>query len=132
MDKSITAGISGFIVAIIINILSPAPLYFVPSFLAAILVIYFFKVETLKEGLVTAFMTYIFNDAILGTATLATFYISNEVYPSFNVDVWIMLSPIVSAISALIAGYIGVLFVKATKPSRALPPIPQSQVPPPT
>jgi len=131
MDKSITAGISGFLIAIVIYFLSPVELYFIPYFLAAILAIYFFKLETLKDGLVAAFMTYIFADGILSTLYLATLYFPNTPYPSFNVDAWTMVYPIVSAVTALIAGYIGVLFVKATKPSRELPPIPQSQVPPP-
>jgi len=129
MDRSITAGISGFLVAIVINLFSPVYLYFIPSFLAAILVIYFFKLETLKDGLVATFMTYIFADGILGTITLATFYFTNEAYPSFYVDAWTMLSPIVSAVTALIAGYIGVWVVQVTKPARELPPIPQSQAP---
>jgi hypothetical protein len=130
MDRSITAGISGFLVAIIINLFSPVNLYFLPSFVAAILVIYFFKLQTLKEGLVAAFMTYIFNDGILGTIYLAILYFTNEPYPSFNVDPWIMISPLVSAVSVVIAGYIGVLLVKTRKPAQKLAPIVQARAPP--
>jgi len=91
--------------------------------LAAILAIAFFRLGELREGLVAAFMTYIFTDGILGTITLAILYFMNEPYPSFNVDVWIMLSPIVSAVTAVIAGFIGVRLAQRRKPAPELPPI---------
>jgi len=128
MDRSIMAGISGFLLAIAINLFSPVYLYFIPSFLVAILVIYYFRLGTLKDGLVVAFMTYIFNDGILNTYALATYY--NKQYPAFHVDVLTMVYPIVSAVTAVIAAYIGVKFAKARKPAEELPPIVQTQVPP--
>jgi hypothetical protein len=128
MDRSITAGIAGFLLAIAINLFSPVYLYFIPSFLVAILVIYYFRLGTLKDGLVAAFMTYIFNDGILNTISGAAYY--NKQYPAFYVNAWVMISPIISAITAVIAAYIGVLFAKARKPAEELPPIVQTQVPP--
>jgi len=116
MDQSIRAGIIGFSLAIIINLFSPIYLDFIPSFLAAILVIYFFRLGALRDGLVAAFMTYILSNGILGTISLAILYFSNEPYPSFDVDVWTMLSPIVSAVTAVIAGYIGVWLSRKRKP----------------
>lgn len=133
MDRSISAGIFGFSLAIIINLfsLSLIYLYFVPSFLAAIIAIYAFRLETLRDGLVVAFMTYIFSDAILNTFIGATYYFANEQYPAFNFDVFTMLYPIISAVSAVVAAYLGMLFAQARKPAQELPPIVQSQVPPP-
>ena len=107
MDRSIKAGVYGFLLAVVINLFSliylDFYLDFIPSFLVAILVIYIFRLGTLKDGLVAAFMTYIFTDGILGTIVLAMSYFANEPYPSFNVDVWTMLSPIASAVTAVIA-----------------------------
>ena len=116
MDQSIRAGIIGFSLATIINLFSPIYLDFIPSFLAAILVIYFFRLGALRDGLVATFMTYILSNGILGTISLAILYFSNEPYPSFDVDVWTMLSPIVSAVTAVIAGYIGVWLARKRKP----------------
>jgi Flp pilus assembly protein TadB len=130
MDRNISAGILGFLLALIINLFSPTYLYFVPSFLAAIIAIYAFRIGTLRDGLVVAFMTYIFNDGIYNTLGLATYYFTNTPIEAFNVDVWTMISPIVSAISAVIAAYIGILFAQARKPAQELPPIVQSQAPP--
>jgi len=125
-----SAGIFGFLLAVIINLFSPVYLYFVPSFLAAIIAIYAFRLEALRDGLVVAFMTYIFNDGILGTLSLAIYYFANEQYPAFPIDVWTMISPVISAISAVAAAYIGMLFAQSRRPAKELPPIVQSQVPP--
>lgn len=129
MDKSIKAGVSGFSLAIIITLFSPIYLDFIPSFLAAILAIYIFKLEALKDGLVAAFMTYIFSDGILGTIILATYYLANEPYTS-PIDIWIVFSPIVGSITALIAGYIGVWLAKKRKPTKELWPPSPTQLPP--
>ena len=130
MDRSIKAGVSGFLLAVVINLFSPIYLDFVASFLVAILAIYIFRLGTLKDGLVAAFMTYILSDGILGTISLAMLYLANEPYPSFNVDVWTMFSPIVSAVTAVIAGYIGVRLAQKRKPARELPLSPPPQLPP--
>jgi uncharacterized membrane protein YdcZ (DUF606 family) len=130
MDRSIKAGVCGFLLAVVINLFSPIYLDFVPSFLVAILAIYIFRLGALKDGLVTAFMTYIFTDGILGTIVLATSYFANQPYGPFNIDVWTMFSPIVSAVTAVIAGYIGVWLAQKRKPAQELPaPIPP-QLPP--
>jgi hypothetical protein len=136
MDQSIKAGVYGFILAIILNLLLasllilPDILSFIPSFVAAIFTIYISRLETLKDCLVAAFMTYIFNDGILVTLSFATFYFANEPYPSYNIDVWTMLSPIVQAVTAVIAGYIGVRLAQKRKPAPELPPSTPPQLPP--
>ena len=131
MDRSIKAGVYGFLLSIIISLLfSQINLYFIPSFFAAILMIYVFRLEALKDGLIAAFMTYIFSDGILGTIVLAIFYYENQPYPSFNVDAWIMLSQIISPVTALIAGYIGVWLVQKMKTARELPPPSPQPLPP--
>lgn len=129
MDKSIRAGISGTLIAIIINLFSPLYLDFIPSFLAAVFTIYIFRLGALKDGLVASFMTYIFTQGILSTITAATYYVTNTEY-TLTIDVWIVLSPIVTAITALIAGYIGVRLVQRMKPARELPPSLPPPLPP--
>jgi len=122
MDRSIQAGVSGALIAITVNLFWPLLyFYFIPSFLAALFAIYLFRLETLKDGLIASFMTYIFNDGILGSIASAIVYVSNEPY-TLTVDVWMVLSPTVTSISALIAGYIGVRLVQRMKPTPSLPP----------
>jgi uncharacterized membrane protein len=126
MDQSIRAGIVGFVFAVIVNVFSPVYLDWVPAFILAILVIYVYRLSTLKDGLVAAFITYIFSSGIVGTLTLAIYYTQNEQYPAFTVDPYTMLSPVLTAISAVIAAYIGVWLAK-----RRTPP-PQKTQPQPT
>jgi len=121
MDRSIQAGFSGALIAITLNLFSLLYFYFIPSFLAALFVIYLFRLETLKDCLIASFMTYIFNDGILGSIASAIIYVSNEPY-TLTVDVWMVLSPTVTSISALIAGYVGVRLVQKMKPTPSLPP----------
>lgn len=130
MDQSIKAGVFGFSLVVIIDfLLSPIYLDFVLPFLVAILAVYVFRLETFKDGLVASFMTYILSDGILSTIGLATFYSANKLY-TLSVDLWTVFSPIVTSITALIAGYIGVLLVQKTRRSRELPaPLPP-QLPP--
>ncbi len=128
MDKSIRAGISGFLLSLIINFFSPVILFFIPSFLAAILVVIMYRLETLKDGLIAVFITYIFSDGVLGSLVLATLYFQNLPY-DLTIDIWLILSPVASAISALIAGYVGVWLVHRMKPHRESVPMPP--LPPP-
>jgi len=132
MDRSIKAGVSGFLLAITINLFSPIYLDFIPSFLAAIFAIYIFRLDALRDGLVAAFMTYIFNDGILGTISLAMLYSANESYTLdiSDISIWVVLSPIVASITALIACYIGVWLVQKMKPARELPPPSPQPLPP--
>jgi TctA family transporter len=134
MDRSIKAGVFGFLFAVIINLFLPVSLpmllSFVPSFLVAILAIYIFRLETLKDGLVAAFTTYIFTEGILDTIVLAMWYFANKPYPSFNVDIWTVFSPILTALTAVIAGYIGVRLAQKRKPAQELPPPLPPQLPP--
>jgi hypothetical protein len=127
MDSSLKAGIYGFILAFAVNVTSPVNLYFLPSFLAALLVTYFFRLSTLKDGLVAAFITYIFNDGVLNTLGYASFYFTNEQISAFTVDVWTMLFPIVSAASAVVAAYVGVWLANKRKPTSVLPSLVSSQ-----
>ena len=129
MDRSIRAGISGALIAITINLFSPVYLDFIPSFLAAIFIVYIFRLGAFRDSLVAAFMTYIFNEGVLGTITLAMLYIENKPY-ELTVEVWMVFSPIVTSITALIAGYVGMRLAQRMKPAQELPPSLPPPLPP--
>jgi uncharacterized membrane protein YfcA len=121
MDRSIKAGVAGFALAIIISLFlppsTPIILTFVPSFLAAIIMIFVFKVGTFKDGLVATLMTYFFNDAITSAIGVAEYY--NKLYaPPLTVDASVVLSPIIEAATAIIAAYIGARLVQSMKPPK--------------
>ena len=128
MDRSIRAGVTGLSIALLIDLFSPVDLVFVASFVASILAIYIMRIGTIREGLVTSLLTYVFNDGVLGTLSLATLYFENQPY-TFNVDFLTVFLPIANAITALIAAYIGVQLVQRAKPLREMPP-PIQPIPP--
>jgi len=118
--------------AVFINLFLPFPLDFfdfIPSFLAAIFAIYISKLGTLREGLLAAFMTYIFNEGILNTIGLASLYLTNEPYTS-SIYIWMVFSPTVTLITAVIAGYVGVWLGQKMKLARELPPSLPPPLPP--
>ena len=121
MDKSIRAGVIGFSFSLIMNMFSPTNLFFVPSFLGSILAIYLLRIETFKDGLITSLLTYLFNDAVLGSLILATAYIENQPY-TFTVDILTVFIPILSAVTAVISTYVGVKLVRRAKTNQRLPP----------
>ena len=119
LNQSIKVGVYGVLLAVIINLFSPIYLYFIPSFLAAILVVYIFKLGILKDGLVAVFTTYIFSDAILNTIGLASLYLANGTY-NWSVDISAVFFPIINAVTALIAAYIGVWLVQKMRFMRSI------------
>lgn len=126
MDRCISAGIYGALISLFINLFSPVYLYFLPSFLAAIFAVYVARLRTSREGLVTSFMTFIFGDGLSNTLVAATYYLTNEPY-TLTIDIGVVLSPILSALSAVLAGYVGVRLVSRVKPTQEMP----QQLPPP-
>lgn len=133
MDRGLRIGISGALLAIIITLflasVTPVNLDFIPSFVAAIVVIYLFKSRSTQEGLVAAFTTYIFSQGILGTLSLVSLYLENIPY-EVPLDSYIIFSPIINAVTAVIAGYLGVRLVQRLKPASKETPPPTSITPP--
>lgn len=127
MDRSIGAGILGIVLAAIINlsIIIPPPLDWLPTFIIAIIVIFIYRLSTVKDGLIAAFMTYIVSQGIVDTLILADYYTSNKTY-SLTITAYLVPDPILTAISAIIAAYIGVWL------ARKRPQPPQKTQPQPT
>jgi len=112
MDRSISAGIIGIILAVFLSFSIPVqpPLDFIPAFVVVIFVIYIFRLVTLKDGLVASFMTYLFDVGIVSTLNYAQYY--NAQFPGFTVNVASLLDPLIFAVSSLAAAYIGVYLAK--------------------
>lgn len=72
-------------------------------------------------------MTFIFGDGLTNTLVAATYYLSNEPY-TLTIDIGVVLSPILSAFFAVLAGYVGVRLVGRVKPTQGMP---QPQMTPP-
>lgn len=136
MDRCVNAGISGALLSLFISLflsfILPVYLYFLPSFLAALFAIYVSRLGTTREGLVAALMTFILGDGVFNTLNNAAYYFSTSEPYTFVVDLGIVVSPILSALFALLAGYLGVLLVGRGKSTQemAQPPMPPTSIPP--
>ncbi len=121
--KLLGAGLTGAFIAIMIGSFAPSSvkLYFLPSFVGALVSIFFLKTRRLDEAVTIALATYIFADAIINVINLGTLYFSgmswidlagqmpelyNELYQVPNLlDVIIYAIDPVSAIAAAYIGY---------------------------
>jgi hypothetical protein len=134
MDQSIKAGIIGIILAIVLNISLPfyiePPFDFLPTFMVAIIVIFLYRLTTLKDGLITALMTYFFSQGILNTTILALLYAANEPYPTITIDASLIIDPLVAVLSAAVAAYIGVWLAKQRTPPSQRTLQPPTDIPP--
>jgi hypothetical protein len=128
MDRSIYAGITASAFAIVFNLLVPLP--FIPSVLVVISVIYVYGLASVKDGLLVAFMTYIFNDGIIGTIILTSLYLENKPY-EVALDPYILLLQFFNPVTAAVAGYVGVKLVQKLKPATKETQPPSSFPPPP-
>jgi hypothetical protein len=123
MDQTIKAGISGLIIAVVITVLSPINLDFVPQLVAAIIAIYVFDLRTYKDGILAAVMTYLFSIGILGSVSLGILYASNQPI-DFTIDVWSIIDQTFTPLTSLVAAYVGVWLAKMRRPMATPPPPP--------
>jgi len=104
--RYIVTGLMGAFLSVMIASLSGIELYFIPSFISSIFIIYMYRIGEFKESLIATFTVYLFADGILGTLVLGHYYVLNQTI-TFVPRVWdVALYPF-NPISAFIASYIG-------------------------
>jgi hypothetical protein len=111
----LSAGLVGAFLSVTISLFSmPVDLYFIPSFVSSLIVIYLAKTEKLKDATIIAMTVFLFANAIINGVNLGTLYINNKSlseYPEVANRVPTLLDVIMytaSPIMAIVAGYIGV------------------------
>lgn len=130
MEPVLKAGIAGVAIAFVITLFfAQENLYFIPSFVASIVVIYLFELKATKDAVLAAFITYIFTDWIFnGIPILLSM---NETFTfTFTVDAWMVIGQLFAPITALLAGLCGAEMAKTrrrTTPTLQPPPPPPPQ-----
>jgi len=113
IEKIIQAGVLGAFFSVMISSFTPRgiQLYFIPSFISSMLVIFLFRVRRLEDAVAVAFAVYLFADALLGGMTLGYLYIQNislsEAYRGYSLTLIDVAGYISNPVSALIAAYVG-------------------------
>jgi len=117
VGKIIQAGVLGAFVSVMISSLSPPDiqLYFIPSFISSILVIFLFRTKRLEEAVAVAFSVYLFADAILGGIIFGALYVQNislsEAYRGYMITFVDVAAYVFNPISALLAAYLGTMLI---------------------
>jgi len=107
------AGILGAFLSVMITSLSPLEiqLYFIPSFVSSVIVIFLFRARRLEEAVMISFSVYLFADAILGGIIFGSLYVQNiplsEAYGGYMLTFIDVAMYVFNPISALIAAYVG-------------------------
>lgn len=116
MERSIRAGILGSVISVFIVQFIPYYLYFLPSFFASLIAIYFSRLNEIKDCLLAAFMTYFISSAVSNVVAAALLYASGEPY-TLIIDISIVVSPLLDIVTAFLAAYIGVRLAQRAKPA---------------
>jgi len=113
MEPVLKAGFAGVIIAFVITFaFFQFNLYFFPSFVASLIVIYFFELKATKDAVLAAFIVYIFTEWILSSLS---FLVSIDQTFSITVDAGMALGQISTPLTALVAGFIGAEFAKTRR-----------------
>lgn len=106
--RYIAIGLVGAFLSVMITSFSgEVNLYFIPSFISSIFIIYVYRINEFKDSIIVTLAVYLLADGILGTIVLGQLYFLNEEY-CFRPELWdVMLYPF-NPISAFIAAYVGV------------------------
>jgi len=120
VTRILTAGLFGAFLSVMINSLSPmGNLYFLPSFLSSIFIIYLYKVNNIKEALAIAFAIYLFADGVIAALILGYCYFNHEPYSKmiegWIPELWEVLLYTLNPVSAFLAGYIGARLTSRAK-----------------
>ncbi|MEM1515262.1 MAG: zinc ribbon domain-containing protein [Candidatus Bathyarchaeia archaeon] len=85
-------------------------LYFIPTFVSALIIIYTSRTKSLKDAITISVLIYLFTNAILSGLTLGIIYIQGEklvpYYENFPTLIDVILYPI-TPLTSILAGFIG-------------------------
>jgi len=111
--RILQAGILGAFISVMISSLSPpgVKLYFIPSFVSSLLVIFLFRPRRFEDAMTISFIVYLFSDAILGGMIFGSLYMEgislSEAYRGYMLTFLDVAAYAFNPVSALIAAYIG-------------------------
>ncbi len=119
--KSLQMGLLGAFLSAIILSFQPEGinLYFIPSFVASLIVIFLSRTRKFDDALIIAMSVYLFADAIMGGLILGSLYATNtslaELYGNSVPTLLDVIMYVAHPITAFIAGYIGIRLTSKTR-----------------
>ena len=123
METYLKAGIYGVVLSIAVNLLMLTfglggfpP--FLSAFIAVIAIIFFYKIENVKEALVVSLMSYFFSNSFFSAFLYGLLYIETLTEPvmvEIQFSVLDLIDLIFTPIITIIAAYLGVYIVRIQK-----------------
>jgi len=123
--RYIVVGLLGAFLSVLISSLFNVNvnLYFIPQFIASIIIIFAYRINDFKDSLITAFTIYLFTDGIIGGLVLGYSYVFHVPYEIIWMPkIWEVILYAFTPISAILAAYIGVKISPKKKEPILLPP----------
>jgi hypothetical protein len=120
IEKLIRLGLLGTLLSfsityLIASLAGSIELYFIPSFLSSLVIIYFSRTKNLKDAIIVAAVIYLFTEAIFNGLFLGTLLAMQQSIDSYYAEYYRNYVPTIvdvlmysiSPVTAIIAGYIG-------------------------
>lgn len=85
-------------------------LYFIPTFISALIIIYTSRTKSLKDAIIISALIYLFTNAILSGLTLGIIYAQGEKLASYYENIPTLIDVIlypITPITSILAGFIG-------------------------
>ncbi len=125
VTRLVTASLLGAMISVMITSSSSVNLFFLPSFIASVIVVFLYKMSRFEESLITSLAIYLFADGIMAATILGYCYMSQTPYAEFISgwvpELWEVLLYGLNPISAFVAAYIGMKI----SPRRRMPAVPE-------
>ena len=115
--------LGGFLSVMITMFAGETDLFFIPSFVASITVIFVYRISELKDSLIASLSIYLFAEGILGALVLGYSYAFQIPYEiAWEPQIWEVALYSFTPISAILAAYIGVKMGPKRKEQMVRPP----------
>ena len=126
VTRFVAASLLGAMISVMIASSSTVNLFFLPSFIASVIVVYLYRMSRFEESLVTSLAIYLFADGIMAVTILGYCYMLQTPYATFIEDwvpeLWEVLLYGLNPVSAFVAAYIG---MKISPRRRRMPTVPE-------
>jgi hypothetical protein len=113
VSKLLQAGLLGALLSVMVTSITPPDLqlYFLPSFVGALVSIYLFRARRLDEAIVISFGVYLFAEGILGGLIFGSLYAEgislSDAYGGYMLTLVDVAMYIIDPATAIAAAYIG-------------------------
>lgn len=109
MFRYVVVGLLGAFLSVMITVfIGNVNLFFIPSFVASVIVIFMYRISELKDSLIASLTIYLFAEGILLTLELGFIYASGTPYKiELLPEIWEIGLYSFTPISAILAAYVG-------------------------